>query len=59
MLPPEERDERVRLIVSACRDIAMAAGGFPGLFGMGGVISRDEAQLLDALEAELREKIGK
>jgi tellurite resistance protein len=54
VLPPEERDESIRRYVDACREVAMATGGFPGLFGMGGKISDGEASLIDSIIARLR-----
>jgi len=55
VLPPEEREERIRGIVDACRRVAEASGGgLAKLLGMGGAVSGDEASVLEAITAQLR-----
>ena len=55
VLPPEEREERIRGVVDACRRVAEASGGgLAKLLGMGGAVSGDEASVLEAITAQLR-----
>ena len=55
VLPPEEREERIRGIVDACKRVAEASGGgLARLLGMGGAVSGDEASVLEAITAQLR-----
>jgi tellurite resistance protein len=55
VLPPEEREERVRGVVDACKRVAEASGGgLARLLGMGGAVSSDEAGVLEAITAQLR-----
>ena len=54
VLPPPERDERVRGLVDACRRIAEASGGgLARLLGMGAVSGEEDA-VLDAIATKLR-----
>ena len=54
VLPPEERDERVRGLVDACRRVAEASGGgLARLLGMGSVSGEEDA-VLDAIATKLR-----
>jgi hypothetical protein len=56
LLPAEERDERVKSLVAACRRIAEASGGggLARLLGMGDAVSGDENAVLDAILTKLR-----
>jgi hypothetical protein len=53
VLTPEERADRIRRIVDACRQVADASGGLSRLVGLGGV-SNEEEELLDGMAARLR-----
>ena len=53
VLTPEERADRIRRIVDACRQVADASGGLSRLVGLGGVSNEEEA-LLDGMAARLR-----
>jgi hypothetical protein len=54
VLPPEERDERIRALVDACHRVAEASGGgLARLLGMGSVSGEEDA-ILDAIAAKLR-----
>jgi hypothetical protein len=53
VLTPEERADRIRRIVDACREVAEASGGLARLVGLGSVSSEEEA-LLDGMAATLR-----
>ena len=52
-LPPDERAERARHIVDACRQVAGASGGLSKLLG-GSSVSDEEESVLDAIAATLR-----
>jgi tellurite resistance protein len=55
VLPPEEREERIRGIVDACKRVAEASGGgLAKLLGMGSAISGDEASVLEGITVRLR-----
>lgn len=55
VLPPAEREERVRDIVDACKRVAEASGGgLAKLLGLGTGIVGEEAAVLDAITANLR-----
>jgi len=59
VLPPGEREERVKDVVGACRRVAEASGGGLGkLLGMSSGVSGDEAAVLDAITAKLRAAPG-
>jgi hypothetical protein len=54
VLPPEEKEERIKRIVQACHEVAMASGGgLAKLLGLGS-ISSDEASILDTITSTLR-----
>jgi hypothetical protein len=54
VVPPQERDERIRGLVDACRRIAEASGGgLARLLGMSSVSGEEDA-VLDAISAKLR-----
>jgi actin-like ATPase involved in cell morphogenesis len=54
VLPPEERAERVKRIVEACRQVAAASGGLSRVLGVGTGVSGEEESLLDSIGATLR-----
>ena len=55
VLPDDEREERVRQIVDACKRVAEATGGgLAKLLGMNSGIVGQEAAVLDAIGAKLR-----
>lgn len=55
VLPPEEREERIREVVGGCRRVAEASGGgLAKLLGMGSAVSGDESSVLEAITAKLR-----
>jgi len=54
VLPPEEKEERIKRIVQACQEVAMASGGgLAKLLGLGS-ISSSEASVLDTITITLR-----
>jgi hypothetical protein len=54
VLSPEERAERVKRIVDACREVAGASGGLAKLLGVGTGISGEEESMLDRIASTLR-----
>jgi len=55
VFPPDERAQRIGEIVGGCRRVAKASGGsLLQLLGMGSGIDEDEAAVLDAIAAKLR-----
>lgn len=55
VLPPDEREERIRGIVDACKRVAEASGGgLSKLLGMGSGVSGDEARVLERITTQLR-----
>ena len=54
VLPPAERDERIKDVVRACRDVAEASGGLGRLLGLGDGVSPIEASTLDRIARLLR-----
>jgi hypothetical protein len=54
VLTPEERAERVHLIVEACRQVAEASGGLSRLLGLSTGVSSEEESLLDTIASTLR-----
>ena len=46
VLPPDEREERIKRIVQACREVAETSGGLARLLGLGSGVSGEEASLL-------------
>lgn len=57
VLPPEEKDERIKRVVEACHEVAEASGG--GLFkalGLGSGVSTIEASMLDTITSTLRSR---
>jgi tellurite resistance protein len=55
VLEPAERDERIKALVAACRQVAEASGGSLGkLLGLSDGVSGDEERVLDAISKKLR-----
>jgi len=56
VLPADEREERIRAVVGACRRVAEASGGnLAKLLGLSSAaVSTDEAAVLEAIAAKLR-----
>jgi len=54
VLNPEERADRIKRIVDACREVASASGGLSRLIGLGSGVSSEEEALLDGISARLR-----
>jgi hypothetical protein len=54
VLPPAERDERIKDIVRACHEVAEASAGLGRLLGLGDGVSRIEASTLDDITKALR-----
>lgn len=57
VLPPEERDERLKRVLDACNEVAMASGGgLAQLLRLGNSVSNSETEMLDRLSKELRKR---
>jgi len=54
VLSPEERAERIKRIVDACRRVAAASGGLSKMLGLGSGVSSEEESILDAIATTLR-----
>jgi hypothetical protein len=54
VLPPDEREERIKRIVQACHEVAEASGGLARLLGLGSGVSDEEESLLDTITTTLR-----
>src|SRR6185369_8858945 len=55
VLPEQERDERIKELVAACRQVAEASGGgLAWLLGMGDAVAPDESRVLDEITTKLR-----
>jgi len=55
VLPPEEREERIKRIVQACHEVATASGGgLAKVLGLGSSVSSTEASILDTITNTLR-----
>ena len=54
ILTPEERADRIKRIVDACREVAAASGGLARLVGLGSGVSSEEESLLDGISTALR-----
>jgi tellurite resistance protein len=54
VLPAEERADRVKRIVEACRQVAAASGGLSRVLGLGTGVSGEEESILDTIAATLR-----
>jgi hypothetical protein len=54
LLPPWEREERLKRIVQACHEVAEASGGLAKMLGLGSGVSGEEEALLEAISTTLR-----
>ena len=54
LLPPEQREERLKRIVQACHEVAEASGGLAKVLGLGSGVSGEEEALLEAIATTLR-----
>jgi hypothetical protein len=55
VLPLAEREERIKRVVNACREVAEASGSeIARLLGLGDGVSRTEASMLDTINNKLR-----
>ena len=54
LLPPEQREERLKRIVHACHEVAEASGGLAKVLGLGSGVSGEEDALLEAITTTLR-----
>jgi tellurite resistance protein len=54
VLPPGEREERIKRIVQACHEVAETSGGLAKLLGLGSGVSGEEEALLDTITTTLR-----
>src|SRR5689334_4348165 len=55
VLPEQERNERIKELVAACRQVADASGGgLAWLFGIGEAVAPDESRVLDEITKQLR-----
>lgn len=54
VLPPAEREERIKSVVHACHEVAEASGGLGRLLGLGNGVSSIEASTLDTITKILR-----
>jgi hypothetical protein len=55
LLPPEQREERLKHIVQACQEVAEASGGLAKVLGLGSGVSGEEEALLEAIATRLRQ----
>jgi tellurite resistance protein len=57
VLPFDEREERIKRVVDACREVAAASGSeLAHQLGLGTGVSRTEAQMLDEINSRLRKR---
>jgi hypothetical protein len=54
VLPPEEREQRLKRIVQACQEVAEASGGLAKVLGLGSGVSGEEDAVLTAISTTLR-----
>jgi hypothetical protein len=54
LLPPGQREERLKHIVQACHEVAEASGGLAKMLGLGSGVSGEEEALLEAISTTLR-----
>ena len=55
VLPPKEREERIKRVVQACHEVATASGGgLAKVLGLGSGTSSAEASILDTITGTLR-----
>jgi hypothetical protein len=55
LLPPGEREERLKRLVQACHEVAEASGGLAKVLGLGSGVSDEEEAVLEAMTSRLRE----
>jgi hypothetical protein len=58
LLPPGEREERLKRLVQACHEVAEASGGLAKVLGLGSGVSGEEEAVLAAMTTRLREHRG-
>jgi hypothetical protein len=58
LLPPGDREERLKHIVQACHEVAEASGGLAKILGLGSGVSGEEEALLEAISTTLRRHRG-
>jgi hypothetical protein len=58
LLPPGDREERLKHIVQACHEVAEASGGLAKMLGLGSGVSGEEEALLEAISTTLRRHGG-
>jgi hypothetical protein len=54
LLPPEQREERLKRLVQACQEVAEASGGLAKVLSLGSGVSGEEEALLEAIATTLR-----
>ena len=55
VLPPQEKEKRIKRVVEACYEVAAASGGgIASVLGLGTVVSGAEASMLDIITKSLR-----
>jgi hypothetical protein len=54
LLPPGEREERLKRLVQACHEVAQASGGLAKVLGLGSGVSGQEEAVLEAITTRLR-----
>jgi hypothetical protein len=54
LLPPAEREERLKHLVQVCHEVAESSGGLARMLGLGSGVSGEEEALLDAITTTLR-----
>lgn len=55
MLPPDEREDRIKRVMHACHEVAEASGSeIARLIGLGDGVSRTEEHVLDTINNKLR-----
>jgi Glu-tRNA(Gln) amidotransferase subunit E-like FAD-binding protein len=56
VLPREEAEQRIQAMISACEDVAQAAGGLRKLLGLHGRVSHEERTAIDEIRARLTDQ---
>jgi hypothetical protein len=54
LLPPAEREERLKRLVQASHEVAQASGGLAKVLGLGSGVSGEEEAVLEAITTTLR-----
>jgi len=54
LLPPAEREERLKRLVQASHEVAQASGGLAKVLGLGSGVTGEEEALLEAITTTLR-----